>query len=287
MVHFIDRVFVLGLVCLTASTLQAAKNDWAEGTPGQNNGASREYYNRAGLLKWMNFLGDWRDRDNKAQGDAPYAQAEVESLTAALIEWDVTALVEEWRTGKYPNQGFFLRSLKGQGAIEFCSREHPKKERRPQLLLRGVGKTLTLSPEADTFLESSTYRCQGQRETLIVSNRPNNLLIRYDLKQADELREISKATLRLSLARQNASATIGVFRCSQGHDEPPTPMEWGLAARYPEDKGLREDPDVIFAADFERATWEEEWSHVSERNALDIVSSDSKRQFEPLSGKAL
>lgn len=281
------RILLLGGVWLSVSALQAAKNDWAEGTPGQNNGASREYYNRAGLLKWTNFLGDWRDRDNKAQGDAPYAQAEVKSATEMIFEWDVTALVEEWRTGKSQNQGFFVRSLEGRGPIEFCSREHPEKERRPQLILYGMGKTLTLSPEADTFLESSTYRCQGQRETLIVSNRPNNLLIRFDLRQADGLREISKATLRLSLARQNATATIGVFRCSQGHDEPSTPVEWGLAARYPGDKGIQDDADVIFAADFEPAAWDEAWSHVAERKALDIVASDPKRKFEPLFGNAL
>jgi hypothetical protein len=198
-------------------------------------------------LKWKNFLGDWRDRDNKAQGDLPYAQTEVTN-SETFIEWDVTALVEEWRTGKYPNQGFFLRGLDGRGTIEFCSREHTEEERRPQLILHGTAKTLTLGPEADTYLESSTYRCQGQREILLVSNRPNNLLIRFDLKQDEGLGEVSKATLRLSLARQNASAVIGIFRCSQGHDEPSTPVQWGLAARHDEDKGFANQLDCWLTA---------------------------------------
>lgn len=51
----------------------AAANDWAEGTPGIENGASRDFYNRAGLLPWRNYMGDWQDANGSAQGGAAFA----------------------------------------------------------------------------------------------------------------------------------------------------------------------------------------------------------------------
>ncbi len=36
------------LLCVTA--VQAAKNDWTEGTSARSDGATRDYYNRAGRL---------------------------------------------------------------------------------------------------------------------------------------------------------------------------------------------------------------------------------------------
>ena len=87
-----------------------AKNDWAEGTPGRSTGATRDYYNAAGDLAWKNFMGDWRDADDVAQGATAYATASVEDDDRGkFIEWDVTTLVRQWQEGKHQNQGFFLR----------------------------------------------------------------------------------------------------------------------------------------------------------------------------------
>ena len=85
-------LFVLIMVC--AFTVDAAVNDWAEGTPGMENGASRDHYNRAGLLPWRNYMGDWRDSAGVAQGGAPFAVTNViDNDTGRYIEWNVTALV--------------------------------------------------------------------------------------------------------------------------------------------------------------------------------------------------
>ena len=91
------------VLCCSGAT--GAKNDWAEGSPGTSNGATRDYYNRAGLLSWNNFMGDWRDAKDVAQGNDAYAVAEVvDNYTARFIEWDVTGLVREWTGGKHQNQ---------------------------------------------------------------------------------------------------------------------------------------------------------------------------------------
>ena len=95
-----------------------AVNDWAEGTQDGADGATRDYYNRAAILSWENYLGDWRDSDNVAQGNKPYAQTQIENFSVPKnIELDVTSLVSEWLAGTYPNQGFFLDATAGSGPV--------------------------------------------------------------------------------------------------------------------------------------------------------------------------
>jgi len=107
-----------------ATSARGAANDWAEGTPGKDNGASRDCYNRAGQLEWHNKMGDWRDARDVAQGNEPYATAVVEPAhKGKRVEWDVTRLVQERISGKDANQGMFLRMVGGQGASTFGSRE--------------------------------------------------------------------------------------------------------------------------------------------------------------------
>ncbi len=76
------------------SPVRGARNDWAEGTPGKSEGATRDYYNRAGLLRWKNYMGDWRDAQDKPQGDTPFASATVtDDDEGKYVEWDVSNLV--------------------------------------------------------------------------------------------------------------------------------------------------------------------------------------------------
>ena len=53
----------VGLTLLT-SLSNADQSHWAEGSRGKSDGATRDYYNRAGLLRWVHRLGDWRDAEN-------------------------------------------------------------------------------------------------------------------------------------------------------------------------------------------------------------------------------
>ncbi len=88
--------------------------DWVEGTQDLDDGATRDYYNRAARLSWDNYLGDWRDTADSPQGSSSYAHVDmVDDDTWEYIEWDVTDLVQEWVDGIYPNQGFFVRLVSG------------------------------------------------------------------------------------------------------------------------------------------------------------------------------
>ena len=86
----------VGLLLLI-SLSHADQSDWAEGTQGRSDGATRDYYNRAGRLRWTHRLGDWRDAENAPQGKVPYATASVmDDDTGKFVEWDVTSLAREW-----------------------------------------------------------------------------------------------------------------------------------------------------------------------------------------------
>ena len=290
MMGFSVRLLVLFLILSPCRVTPAwgAKNDWAEGSPGRSTGASRDYYNSAARLRWKNFMGDWRDAEGKAQGDTPYATTTIEDTNQPrFVEWDVTKLVEEWQSAKHQNQGFFLRTLKQRGAIVFASRENPHADQHPRLVIQGEGNTVALPPKADTSLAKSTYKSQGLSEEMRVSGSPNNLLIRFDLSAAAKTGRLTKATLRLFTTSQYGDADVGVFRSEQGHDVPPSDPIPGLAARYPQDRNITDDPDVIFATQFESPKWNEEWTFAGKREVIDTTSQDDPRKFESLSGKAL
>jgi hypothetical protein len=275
-------------ILISATAASGAKNDWAEGTPGRSTGASRDYYNAAGKLAWKNFMGDWRDAKDVAQGNSAYATTNVvDDDQGKFVEWDVTSLVREWHRGKYQNQGFFLRTISSGGTIAFCSREHAEAQQRPRLIVVGEQGPRELGPKADTYLTKSTYRSQGNSDVLKVSGSPDNLLIRFDLTPVNRLGQLSTATLRLYSTKQYGRADIGVFRCRQGHDLPPSDPTVGLASQYPNDRGIAKDPDVVFATDFESEAWHNEWTYAGKIKVIDTVSEDAERKFEPLQGKAL
>jgi hypothetical protein len=282
--------FVLLLFALkTVNPALAEHGDWVEGSSLHNDGANREYYNSAAILPWKHFMGDWRDANDIKQGDAAYAVAKVvDNDTRKPVSWDVTTLVNEWAAGKHPNQGMFLRITDGRGPIMFGSRESPDAKLRPQLKLTGTTGAVSLDPVADTYLSKWTYRSQGQVDQLRVSAAPEHLLIRFDLKQAANVGPISKATLVLQTTQQFGSSAIGVFRCRQGHDQPPSSPVLGIAARYKNDLGIAEDPAVIFATGFERTNWQSEWTQAGPKESIDTIDNDRQFQkFQPLQGKAL
>ncbi len=279
----------LFFVVTMVTPVPAEHSDWAEGSSQHNDGANREYYNCGAILPWKHFMGDWRDANDIEQGDAAYAVTKVvDNDTRKPVSWDVTTLLKEWADGKHPNQGMFLRITDGRGPIMFGSRESSDATLRPKLKLTGKAGTVGLDPVADTYLTKWTYRSQGQADELRVSAAPDHLLLRFDLKQAAEVGAISKATLVLQTTKQFGSSSIGVFRCRQGHDEPPSSPALGIATRYENDRGIGDDPDVIFATGFERANWQSEWTQAEPKDRVDTIDIDRRfEKFQPLQGKAL
>jgi hypothetical protein len=96
---------------------------------------------------------------------------------------------------------------------------------------------------------------------------------------------IERATLRLVATKQyGGAARIGVFACDQGEEVAPSEPILGIAAKYPGDRGLENDPNVLFATRFEADAWRNEWT--SAGGKLETVSENVRTKFEPLDGKA-
>lgn len=235
-------------------------------------------------------MGDWRDAKDIPQGSHPYAVATVTDDDARrFVEWDVTSLVREWLGGAHRNQGMFLRGIEGRGTYVFCSRECPEESERPRLVLTTGRGVLSVAPEADSYLDRSTYRSLGHTGELKVSDDPHHALIRFDLSETIAPGQVTRAALRLFTSAQygGASMEIGIFRCAQGHRRAPSDPIPGVAASYPGDAGIAGDPTVVLSSDFESGDWGEDWTHVGIRRALKTLSDDPERKFEPLRGSAL
>ena len=266
-----------------------ACGQWAEGTMDDDDGATRDFYNRGARLPWRNVMGDWADADGSAQGDSPFSTHSVaDDGQPGYEEWDVKNLVQAWVDGTYVNKGFYLRSVGGSGTFNFYSKEHDPAEERPQLVVVTDQGTTTLEPEADSYLESSTYQCFGDDEKISVSDgRPS--LLRFDLSEfaADQI--IESATLRLYCFEDygGGALDIGVFRLSQGLEQPPSDPELGIADSYPGDLGIASDPNVVLFSDFESAGWAQDWTSGTDSPNIEPVASDPDRLFESLSGSAL
>ncbi len=287
------RSHLLPALILTLSAFESTAVDprshWIEGE-NHSDGATRDFYNRAARLAWNNFMGDWRDANNTVQGPRPYATAEIpDTDTGRFVEWNVTQLIRDWGSnpsGNRPNQGFFLRLTQGSGKIDFCSNEHPDKDPRPLLTIHFGQRQAAFRPTADTHLVKSTYRSHGGSERLRVA--PDcHALIRFDLSSVERLASATRAVLRLYTSRQYGDATIGVFRCRQGHDAPEVKPRQGLAAGFPYDRNIQSHKSTLFATGFESPTWDSEWTRAGELRVIDTIESDRARRFEPFSGKAL
>lgn len=288
-VFFFFAVSFAVVVLFGSGSAMADPSDWAEGTQEHNDGANREHYNQAASLRWAHFMGDWCDAKGTEQGETAYAITGVSDTdTLTPVRWDVTTLANEWGQGTHPNQGMFLRVVEGSGRIAFASRESTDETLRPKLELTGKNGTAILDAVADTFLTKWTYRSQGQANELRVSAEAENLLVRFDLEQATDIGTITRATLVLLSPQQFGSASIGVFRCNQGEPNAPTSPALGIAAKYENDRGITNDPDVIFATGFERADWKSEWTQAGPDGKVDTVNPESRSEgFLPLQGKAL
>ena len=264
-----------------------APSDWAEGTEALDDGATRDFYNRAALLPWDNFLGDWRDANDEAQGPVPYASLNViDQNTPRYLEWGISQLVQEWLDGTYRNQGLMVRIASGSASYNFRSKEHAVASERPELEIVTASGTQVLAPHGDTWVSASTFGGFGDSDEMRISTT-RNALLRFDLTGFPPDTPILSAILRIWVFGEFGSAEVGIFRSAQGHDEPPSPPILGIAAAFDLDAGLGSHPDVLLFSDFESATWGDDWTFGTGASTLTRVTSDPPILFESFDRTAL
>jgi len=103
------KPYRFGYALNAATSARGAASDWAEGTPGKDNGASRDYYNRAGQLEWHNKMGDWRDARAAVTKDIP-ANAVAVGIPAKVIRY-------RWKNAGGDHALEVRRQAKGSGAL--------------------------------------------------------------------------------------------------------------------------------------------------------------------------
>ncbi|MDI9395749.1 MAG: disaggregatase related repeat-containing protein [Euryarchaeota archaeon] len=88
---------------------------------------------------WTNPGGDWYDKNGVLQGRTPYATLTIKGSTLPdnrYYKLDVTDLVKEYLSGKYPNTGFLIKArTENNNYIAFYSNEAGGENQRPKLQL--------------------------------------------------------------------------------------------------------------------------------------------------------
>jgi hypothetical protein len=238
---------------------------------------------------WERPGGDWVDAVDRPHGTQPFDTAHVtRSKAAQVVQWNATALVAHWqKAGAWPG-AIHLRSLGGaKGAVSFASREGADATQRPQLHLTwSDGRESELPPVADAHLPCPNFRNAGREPQIKIAEGVNAFLL-FDLPQRAGHR-VTKASLTLiSLRQSGGGASVGMY-AGRRPGGMPGAMQSGLAAQYPQDRGLDRDPGVWLVDRFESPAVTRKWLSDSDAERVKFArrSEDAKR-FEPLDATAL
>ena len=258
---------------------------WVEGTMAADDGATRDFYNRAAMLAWDRPFGDWVDMNGNPGLAVPYALTALQDDDApGPHTWDVTTLVEEWLDGT-PNQGLSMQRMGGNGPFDFHSREHPVAAERPKLIVTTSSGTFELEPVADTSINTLIYQHFRSDTSLRVANGEHHTLIRFELSSIPPTDTVQSAALQLwSYAEYGGTPfEVGAFRVF--HDPGALPLaQNGLAYSYDSDTGLESHPDVYEVTTFADESWADVYRN-TDSPTLDLVGGAPG--FAQLDGQAL
>jgi hypothetical protein len=254
-------------------------------------GASCDYFNLAGRVKWRHRMGDWKDLNGISQGRAPFAAASVESTDRSrAIEWDITPLARIWLRQPSANTGLLLTTVPGEarGTVNFYSREADDTAKHPRLVLEfSDGARQAVEAGADVHLDCSTVQVFGG-EKLLHAGADTAVVMHFGLQAVSQRVELLRATLQLTTnAKQYGNAVLGVYSLDSPTKSAPGQAELGIAKDYPRDRGITKNPAVLMASGFESALWLMDWSSIGPEFTFATVDKDEALKFQPLDGKAL
>ena len=236
-------------------------------------GVTCEYFDKALGIPWMNRGGDWIDANGAQQGGRSIATVRVPAVhSPSPVEFEVTdALVGSVSAARF--SGFVVSGL-GGGEVVIASREHVESRFHPELTLSDAsGRTVHLSPSADTFTNCSSNSSLGTQQILRAGAEQAILL---DFNVSPELaRTTVKAVLRLQpMGLYGRPALLSVFLLRgkvEGHSNG---AQLGIAGTVPE-KYIGDHPDVLFSEQFEDDDWKSNWSILGRQSSLSQVSFEN------------
>ena len=255
-------------------------------------GATCDYFNLGARIAWHQKQGDWIDAAGVDHGEKPYALARVTAADEGkIVRWDVTRLVQDWLSGRFPDDGLFIMGVKGSpnGTAQFHSREASDPHVHPVLVIGSANGVLRrIEPIADTMLDCSTYTSLGTRPTLNAS-LTQRALVQFDLGPFAG-QTVTKASLELSTIRSyDGPVDLGVFAAVAPLDSSTVASapRLGIASHYSKDNGIKRDPAVIMATGFDESKWQSAWTFANPRGFMERTDNAPKLGFEPLVGQAL
>jgi hypothetical protein len=282
------RLLALAILgCLSCSLGRAEPLPFTD----REDGVSCSFFDVFLRVTWHNGAPFGLDVDGRINGPRAYATDRMEpGDTRRVRRLDVTALVRAWLGEKLPNDGLLLRVTAGEYS-HFHARESADPALRPQLLLTYAdGRERYLEPAADATLDCSTYLGVGARPTLTLHQR-SAAALRFDLNRAKAGLAGSLKSAQLVLVRTSESrstllqlevlAMQAPFRRIQAARD-----EEGIANRYPHDRGIDRDPDVLFADSFDSRVLDSRWKQ-GMRAPWALVQGDSSLGSESSQGRVL
>jgi hypothetical protein len=84
-----------------------------------------------------------------------------------------------------------------------------------------------------------------------------------------------------------ASVQLDVFAVRSPLVPAAGPARKGIASRYPADRGIASDPEVLFADDFQRGHWDPRWTSGVRSGAIVVASPGAESAGPPLSDRSL
>ncbi len=221
------QLYQKSAVGTTNINLYRVKQSWVEGTKydsGTADGATWNTYN--GINAWLTNGGDY--------DAAPIAGTSVTDGSNVARSWEIASLVQDWVTGKYPNNGMLLKAAGGV-TVTFASKEDTTAANRPKLTLSYACEcgqscvvnppiTTTLNPVADAFIDNqSASKNFGASTSLIITfvatTDEKRIMLRFDTSGIPNGSLIQSAKLRLNVAsRTNSSSnpkTISAYALTQ------------------------------------------------------------------------
>lgn len=273
---------------LLLSPLPSAASAGYEPVYDGKDGATCHYFNEGIRLRWRNKGGDWIDARGRVQGDAPVGEISVADLDRPQkVQIDVTSLVRGKLKQGTRHVQLVLRAVPGeaQGSIPIASREARNTTDRPRLLVGAArGASSEVFAAADTTLDCSTVYSIGNRDT-IAPGHGKVAILRFEIPESLPSDIVSVALALSTTATQYGPATLGVYQLAVP-DSGFGKAELGIAARYPNDRGLEKDPAAYFTEAFESVFWRRNWSEAA-GDEFETIADDIPLRFEALDGRAL
>ncbi len=228
-------------------------------------GISCKHYDVALGQPWPSGRPRWIDAAGAVDGARAFdVQSADPQAKRPTLRWNVTALAQGWASGSFANEGLVLAGVGKPGGAQFHSRESGEVGLRPSLQVTYLdGANELLGPSADSDLDCSTHNGTGQGPVLNAGPK-SWVVMRFDLQRlrkgkAGDIKRAELILVRTATA-VFAAGGLGVFRLETPYSQPMPPLEVGLAAAFPADKGIDKHPDVFFAERFDGQQIDSRWT---------------------------